>query len=196
VRVRDVPHDDPDAPRWSPRPGLSYGRSRGLATVVVTSIIWSVTLLAVSGSSHDNRANITGARAWVSAAAQGGAFLAERQPMEEWPQLLHCLLLRDPVEDLAGYTASALVLATFIMTSMRPLRIMAISSNVAFLYYAFLTNMRPILLLHGILLPINVFRLAQMECRRRRNRRPPRVPPNPNNQTSGNLPRQIPRQIQ
>ena len=57
--------------------------------------------------------------------------------------------------------ASALVLATFAMQSMRPLRIMAIASNVAFISYAAAANLRPILILHSILLPLNLYRLAQ-----------------------------------
>jgi hypothetical protein len=38
--------------------------------------------------------------------------------------------------DACGYLASALVLATFSMKSMRPLRITAIASNIALLLYA------------------------------------------------------------
>jgi hypothetical protein len=65
--------------------------------------------------------------------------------------------------ELFGYMASALVLATFSMTSMRPLRLTAIASNLAFIFYAFLTDMHPILVLHGILLPLNIYRLVQIE---------------------------------
>ena len=86
--------------------------------------------------------------------------------MAEWLCPLQGLFLHNRTEDIAGYVASALVLATFVMTSMRPLRLMAICSNLAFLYYAFVTGTRPILLLHAILLPINIFRLAQMESHR------------------------------
>lgn len=104
--------------------------------------------------------------------------------MEEWPHLPHCLVLHTQTEDIAGYTASALVLVTFIMTSMRPLRFVAVFSNVAFLYYAFLTDTRPILLLHGILLPINIYRLAQLEWRRRRDGQRPSMAHNSNDLTS------------
>jgi len=65
-------------------------------------------------------------------------------------------------QDLSGYVASALVLATFAMQSMRPLRITAIASNIAFIIYATTANLHPILILHGLLLPLNVFRLLQM----------------------------------
>ena len=68
--------------------------------------------------------------------------------------------------DAYGYLASALVLATFSMKSMRPLRITAIVSNIAFLLYALNMHLQPILILHGILLPLNLFRLAQIELAR------------------------------
>ena len=70
-----------------------------------------------------------------------------------------------------GYLASALVLATFCMKSIRPLRLMAIISNVAFISYAVSTDMRPILLLHSILLPVNIVRLTQIELERSRQKR-------------------------
>ena len=64
-------------------------------------------------------------------------------------------------KDLGGYVASALVLATFAMQSMRPLRITAIASNVAFISYAAAADLRPILILHSVLLPLNLYRLTQ-----------------------------------
>ncbi len=64
--------------------------------------------------------------------------------------------------DLPGYLASALVLATFCQTSMVRLRWIAITSNCAFIYYALRLDLRPILLLHCILLPVNIWRLAQL----------------------------------
>jgi hypothetical protein len=65
--------------------------------------------------------------------------------------------------DIIGYVASALVLATFSMRSMRPLRLTAIASNLAFIAYAAIGSMPPILILHSILLPMNVMRLSQMD---------------------------------
>jgi CRP/FNR family transcriptional regulator, cyclic AMP receptor protein len=64
--------------------------------------------------------------------------------------------------EAAGYLASALVLATFCMKTMIPLRGAAICSNVAFIVYGFYGNLYPVLILHGILLPLNVWRAAQM----------------------------------
>jgi CRP/FNR family cyclic AMP-dependent transcriptional regulator len=64
--------------------------------------------------------------------------------------------------EAAGYLASALVLATFCMKTMIPLRCAAICSNVAFIVYGFYDNVYPVLILHGILLPLNIWRAIQM----------------------------------
>jgi CRP/FNR family transcriptional regulator, cyclic AMP receptor protein len=64
--------------------------------------------------------------------------------------------------EAAGYLASALVLATFCMKTMIPLRCAAVCSNVAFIVYGFYDNLYPVLVLHGILLPLNVWRAVQM----------------------------------
>ena len=60
-----------------------------------------------------------------------------------------------------GFIASALVLAALGMRDMGNLRIVALCSNVAFITYALLLNLPPILILHIILLPLNGWRLAQ-----------------------------------
>jgi len=59
-----------------------------------------------------------------------------------------------------GYLASALVLATFCMRGMVALRCMAIASNLAFIAYGVLADLGPVLVLHLLLLPVNVLRLA------------------------------------
>jgi CRP/FNR family transcriptional regulator, cyclic AMP receptor protein len=64
--------------------------------------------------------------------------------------------------DALGYLASALVLFTFCMRDMTALRCMAIASNLAFIAYGALADVGPVLLLHLLLLPINVLRLAGM----------------------------------
>jgi hypothetical protein len=61
-----------------------------------------------------------------------------------------------------GFAAAGLVLATFCMRSMSALRWVAIASNVAFIAYGYLGGLVPILLLHALLLPVNVYRLAQL----------------------------------
>jgi len=64
--------------------------------------------------------------------------------------------------EAAGYLASALVLATFCMKTMIPLRCAAVCSNVAFIVYGFYDHLYPVLVLHAILLPLNVWRAVQM----------------------------------
>lgn len=63
----------------------------------------------------------------------------------------------------SGYLASALVLTTFCMGSMRPLRLIAVASNLAFIFYAAVSDIPPVLILHSILLPVNIFRLVQIQ---------------------------------
>jgi CRP/FNR family transcriptional regulator, cyclic AMP receptor protein len=63
----------------------------------------------------------------------------------------------------AGYLASLLVLLTFLMKDMRPLRITAILSNIAFIAYAGLNWLPPVLVLHVLLLPVNILRLRQAD---------------------------------
>lgn len=64
--------------------------------------------------------------------------------------------------ELIGYLASCLVFLTFCMKTMMPLRILAISSNAAFIAYGYANALVPILILHSMLLPLNVFRTAQI----------------------------------
>ncbi len=61
--------------------------------------------------------------------------------------------------DLLGYAASCAVLATFLMRSMVPLRLVGILSNVLFLAFGYLQHIHPIFFLHLALLPINMWRL-------------------------------------
>lgn len=68
--------------------------------------------------------------------------------------------------DICGYVASALVLSTFSVRSMRWLRVLGIASNVSFISYAVVAVMPPILILHTLLLPMNIYRLVQLERQR------------------------------
>jgi hypothetical protein len=61
---------------------------------------------------------------------------------------------------LLGFTASFAVLATFLMRTMLPLRIVALGSNVLFIAYGYCAHILPVLCLHLALLPINVGRLS------------------------------------
>lgn len=63
--------------------------------------------------------------------------------------------------EFVGYLASALVFATFYMKTLTPMRVVAIASNVAFIGYGYLGEMIPILVLHIVLLPLNIWRLQQ-----------------------------------
>jgi CRP/FNR family transcriptional regulator, cyclic AMP receptor protein len=69
---------------------------------------------------------------------------------------------------VAAWVAAVLVFSSFFMRTMTPLRVVAISSNVAFIGYALLGlvygvfgRVYPILVLHSSLLPLNVLRLRQ-----------------------------------
>ena len=64
--------------------------------------------------------------------------------------------------EAAGYLASALVLATFCMKTMIPLRSAAVVSNIAFIVYGFYDDVYPVLILHAVLLPLNAWRAIQM----------------------------------
>ena len=68
-----------------------------------------------------------------------------------------------PWVDMVGYAAALAVLGSFCMSTIVPLRILAIVSNVLFGAYGVLAHLYPVFLLHSILLPINLFKLAQMQ---------------------------------
>jgi CRP/FNR family cyclic AMP-dependent transcriptional regulator len=72
--------------------------------------------------------------------------------------------------ELVGYFASGLVFLTFCMKTMIPLRIVAMASNVAFICYSALEMLYPVLILHLVLLPLNIWRTAQMIALSRRVR--------------------------
>ncbi len=65
--------------------------------------------------------------------------------------------------ELLGYAASAAVLATFCMSTMIPLRILALVSNVLFILYGYFDGLLPVVLLHVTLLPVNLVRLMQFQ---------------------------------
>jgi CRP/FNR family cyclic AMP-dependent transcriptional regulator len=64
--------------------------------------------------------------------------------------------------DFVGYAASATVLATFCMSTMIPLRVIAILSNILFSLFGFWAHIYPVMLLHLILFPVNIVRLMQI----------------------------------
>jgi hypothetical protein len=68
-----------------------------------------------------------------------------------------------PWVDMVGYAAALAVLSSFSMSTIVPLRILAIVSNVLFGTYGVLAHLYPVFFLHSILLPINLFKLAQIQ---------------------------------
>ena len=67
--------------------------------------------------------------------------------------------------DVVGYLASALVVLTFYMREMIPLRLAAMASNCAFLAYGVALGLGPVVVLHSLLLPLNIWRLIEMRPR-------------------------------
>ena len=67
----------------------------------------------------------------------------------------------DWVEAL-GFLAAFFMFSTFYMKNMIPLRIIGMTSNATFIVYASLTQVWPLLVLHTVLLPMNLYRLIQM----------------------------------
>jgi len=73
--------------------------------------------------------------------------------------------------DVFGWIAGALVMATFCLRTMIPLRGVAIASNIAFVAYGLMANTLPIVVLHLALLPMNLLRLQEMRSLIRKVRR-------------------------
>lgn len=66
--------------------------------------------------------------------------------------------------DLAGWTAAALMVSTFASRQARVMRPLAVLTNLAFVSYGVLAWLPPVLALHLLLLPINLWRWAEC-CR-------------------------------
>jgi hypothetical protein len=64
--------------------------------------------------------------------------------------------------DIVGYLAAFAVLATFCMNTIVPLRGLAIVSNILFILYGVGAQLYPVLVLHAVLLPINVFKMVRL----------------------------------
>lgn len=71
-------------------------------------------------------------------------------------------LIHMRLSEVVGYIAATLVFATFWMKTMVPLRLVGIASNLFFISYGILDDANPVLVLHCLLLPLNLFRLHQM----------------------------------
>jgi hypothetical protein len=68
---------------------------------------------------------------------------------------------KNVVNDCLGWAAAGLTLVTFACAEPRRLRVMAITSNLAFMAYGASADLGPVLALHAALLPINLWRLRQ-----------------------------------
>lgn len=66
------------------------------------------------------------------------------------------------IPDLIGYLGAVLVVATYSMRTMVPLRIAGIASNVVLIAYGYFAAAYPTLVLHLVLLPLNIIRLREM----------------------------------
>jgi CRP/FNR family cyclic AMP-dependent transcriptional regulator len=64
--------------------------------------------------------------------------------------------------DALGYLSACMVIATHSMKTMIKLRVTSIAASFLFIIYGFLAPSYPQVLLHGVLLPLNAFRLRQM----------------------------------
>jgi len=64
--------------------------------------------------------------------------------------------------DSLGFCASFAVLASFCMTTIVPLRVFALVSNIVFSACGLLAHLYPVLFLHALLLPINLVKLWRL----------------------------------
>jgi CRP/FNR family cyclic AMP-dependent transcriptional regulator len=61
-----------------------------------------------------------------------------------------------------GMLGAAFTLASFLMKTMLPLRVLALASNVLFLAYGYLESLLPGLIVNAVLLPINAHRIWEI----------------------------------
>src|ERR1700749_1854497 len=63
--------------------------------------------------------------------------------------------------EIVGFIGAALMVATLAMKAMIPLRVIGIVSNVFQIAFALSVGITPMLIQHGILLPVNAYRLFE-----------------------------------
>jgi CRP/FNR family cyclic AMP-dependent transcriptional regulator len=73
----------------------------------------------------------------------------------------HAYLSTHWIEAL-GYLGAILVLGTYSMKRMVPLRVISMCASSVFFAYGLLVQVYPQILLHGVLLPLNAVRLREM----------------------------------
>jgi hypothetical protein len=69
--------------------------------------------------------------------------------------------------DGLGFCASFAVLASFCMTTIVSLRLLALTSNVLFSTYGLIAHIYPVVFLHLMLLPINLVKLYRLRWQKR-----------------------------
>jgi hypothetical protein len=67
-----------------------------------------------------------------------------------------------PTGDLVGWTAAVLTVLTFSLRSMVGLRLAAVAANVCFIVYGSISGLHPVVVLHVLLIPCNLFRLFEL----------------------------------
>jgi len=65
--------------------------------------------------------------------------------------------------DLLGYLGTTLVILSFCMTTMLPLRIVALLSNLVFVVYGYLIQDYPLFVLNFLLIPINGYKFLEIK---------------------------------
>lgn len=65
---------------------------------------------------------------------------------------------------MVGWLAASLTLVTFVCRDMRRLRLAAIGANLAFIGYGSSAGLWPVLALHLVLTPLNLWRLQQLRA--------------------------------
>ena len=68
--------------------------------------------------------------------------------------------------DGLGFCASLAVLASFCMTTIVSLRLVALTSNVLFSTYGLIAHIYPVVFLHLVLMPINLIKLYRLRWQR------------------------------
>jgi hypothetical protein len=64
--------------------------------------------------------------------------------------------------DLMGWLAAGLTLLTFSLRSMIGLRLAALAANACFIAYGWMSGLYPVMVLHLLLVPCNLLRLAEL----------------------------------
>jgi CRP/FNR family cyclic AMP-dependent transcriptional regulator len=77
--------------------------------------------------------------------------------------------------EVVGWMAAGLTLLTFSMRSMIGLRSAALAANMCFIAYGSLSGLYPVLVLHVLLVPCNLYRLIELLRDRHHGKRQPMI---------------------